>query len=232
MLLWLTVPMYTKLSITEHTISCCYCWLHPCRVRYSFLRGLDNIAQENTTADILLEDQLWSPLDMIQLTGRENTTNQIAEPSKSIRCGTNHQDKLSWRYVPTNIVSFFLLSFFTWSRNWVVMDVLEHLDLLVLKLWWEDLLYASYDEGTYSPPVMMRGRIVWQLRWGSVLFASYDEGVYCKPVMYWKIEGNKNKQRRTLKIILRFSTFFPLPFYYLREEFKACLELVSSETTI
>ena len=35
------------------------------RVSYSFLRGLGNIAQENTTADILVEDQLQPPLDMV-----------------------------------------------------------------------------------------------------------------------------------------------------------------------
>ena len=31
----------------------------------SFLRGLGNIAKENTTADILIEDQLWPPLDTV-----------------------------------------------------------------------------------------------------------------------------------------------------------------------
>ena len=30
-----------------------------------FLVRLRNIAQENTTADILVEDQLWLPLDMV-----------------------------------------------------------------------------------------------------------------------------------------------------------------------
>ena len=36
---------------------------HPYRVRYSFLQGLGNIAQENTTADILIESQLWQTVD-------------------------------------------------------------------------------------------------------------------------------------------------------------------------
>ena len=35
------------------------------RVSYSFPLGLGNIAQENTTADILVEDQLWPPLDSL-----------------------------------------------------------------------------------------------------------------------------------------------------------------------
>ena len=34
------------------------------RISDTILRGPGNIAQENTTADILLEDKLWSPLDM------------------------------------------------------------------------------------------------------------------------------------------------------------------------
>ena len=35
------------------------------KVGYSFHCGLGNIAQENITADILIEDQLQPPLDMI-----------------------------------------------------------------------------------------------------------------------------------------------------------------------
>ena len=34
-------------------------------VSYSFLRGLGNIAQENTRADILVKNQLWALLDMV-----------------------------------------------------------------------------------------------------------------------------------------------------------------------
>ena len=59
------------------------------------------------------------------------------------------------------------------------------------QLWWGDLLYASYHEGTYTSydeemyctPVMMRRCIVRQLWWGDVLYASYDEEMYCTPVM-------------------------------------------------
>ena len=44
LLLLLTAPMYTMLSkISEHTIPCCYCWPHPYRVSYSFLRGHGDI---------------------------------------------------------------------------------------------------------------------------------------------------------------------------------------------
>ena len=60
---------------------CCYCWLHSYyRDSNSFLRGLSNIAQANTTADILMEDQLRPPLDMVtvnQERERENCTNHI-----------------------------------------------------------------------------------------------------------------------------------------------------------
>ena len=34
-------------------------------VRYSLQQGLGNIAHERTTADILVEDQLWPPLDIV-----------------------------------------------------------------------------------------------------------------------------------------------------------------------
>ena len=61
-----TVPMYTMSSkLSDHTVSCCYCWLHPCRVSYCFLQGLGNIAQENIMADSLIEDQVWPLLDMV-----------------------------------------------------------------------------------------------------------------------------------------------------------------------
>ena len=42
--------------------------LYPCWVSYSFLHGLGNIAQENTTnqaTDVLVEDQQWLPLDLV-----------------------------------------------------------------------------------------------------------------------------------------------------------------------
>ena len=53
---------------------------------------------------------------------------------------------------------------------------------IVCQLWWEDLLYASYDERTYCMPVMMRGPTVHQLWWEDLLYASYDERTYCTPV--------------------------------------------------
>ena len=84
---------------------------------------------------------------------------------------------------------------FTSSRNKVCCygRLLEHLESsgtkimmrgsIVRQLWWEDLLYASYDERTYCTPVMMRGPIVCQLWWEDLLYASYDERTYCTPVM-------------------------------------------------
>ena len=97
--LWpsLTVPMYIMLSKTaEHTTPCCYCTLHPYKVSYSFL-GLGSIAQENTAADILIEDRLRP-----QLTGSENSTNQIAETKWS------HS---SWYKLSTEVVSTIITNF-------------------------------------------------------------------------------------------------------------------------
>ena len=73
---------------------------------------------------------------------------------------------------------------------------------IVGQLWWDDLLYTSYNEGAYCMPVMMRGilygsydegayctavmmrgHIVWQLWWGGILYGSYDEEAYCTAVM-------------------------------------------------
>ena len=55
--------------------------------------------------------------------------------------------------------------------------------LIVWQLWWEDLLYGSYDERTYCALVMMRGPIVCQLWWEDLLCASYDERTSCALVM-------------------------------------------------
>ena len=35
------------------------------QVSHSFLLGLVNIVQENTTVDVLIEDQLWIALDVV-----------------------------------------------------------------------------------------------------------------------------------------------------------------------
>ena len=71
---------------TTHINTHCYCWRYLCiprcpkyqnipylvaivvcshRVSYSFLRELSNFTQENTQADISIEDQLRPPLDMV-----------------------------------------------------------------------------------------------------------------------------------------------------------------------
>ena len=80
-----------------------------------------------------------------------------------------------------------------WIRNNSRRCLLEYLQSsgikimmrgpIVRQLWWEDLLYASYDERTYCMPVMMRGPIVRQLWCEDLLYASYDERTYCTPVM-------------------------------------------------
>ena len=48
---------------STHTMSCCYCCHYPRRVSYSLV----TVAQENSTnqaADVLLENQLQTPLDL------------------------------------------------------------------------------------------------------------------------------------------------------------------------
>ena len=59
----------------------------------SFICGLGNIAQENTAADILVEDQLRSPLDTVKVDQERKLHNQIAQLSAS-HCGMDHQRKL------------------------------------------------------------------------------------------------------------------------------------------
>ena len=55
--------VHYKIIKTYHIL-----WLFDCtQVNYSFLRRLDNIAQGNTTADILLKDQLRPPLDEVRV---------------------------------------------------------------------------------------------------------------------------------------------------------------------
>ena len=49
---------------------------------YSFLQGLGNIAQENTTADISVEDQPWPPLDMVTV----DLERELHKPNCWTRC--------------------------------------------------------------------------------------------------------------------------------------------------
>ena len=50
--------------------------MHSCRVSYSFLHRLRNIALENTTADVLEENQQWPPLNMATVDTDEKSSNQ------------------------------------------------------------------------------------------------------------------------------------------------------------
>ena len=76
LLLMLTVPMYTMLSRISNipylvaNVDCTLTGSATLPFRTS------NISQENTAADILIEDQLWPPLDMVKLTWSKNCTNQ------------------------------------------------------------------------------------------------------------------------------------------------------------
>ena len=61
-------------------------------VSYSVLRDLDNIVQENSTADILIEDELWASFGMVTVNQEHNCTDQIAELSASHCCGVKYVD--------------------------------------------------------------------------------------------------------------------------------------------
>ena len=50
---------------SEHATSYCHCRLHPYSVSRQLPSGLDSIAQENPTTDILVEEQQIPPLDMV-----------------------------------------------------------------------------------------------------------------------------------------------------------------------
>ena len=144
---------------------CCYSWLYPrtpcCplqynqnilylvaifdsthihKASYSVLQRLGNNAQEKTIADILIEDKLWPPLDMV-------TADQEWENHKS-NTWTKHKAFIVVRLVNRSYVlttSLSLVYFFTGSRNGVVVDVYWNIrSLLVLKLRWQDILQASY----------------------------------------------------------------------------------------
>ena len=59
---------------------------------------------------------------------------------------------------------------------------------IVCQLWWVDLMYASYDEGTYCMTVMMSGSYdsycgPASYDEGTYMYASYDEWTYCMAVM-------------------------------------------------
>ena len=92
------VGLYT-IHISIHIMYCCYCWLyssmHPYMVIYSFLRRLGNIALENTTADILIEDQLWPPLVMVTVhLGVWTVQTKLRNCAWAICLGTNRPPKL------------------------------------------------------------------------------------------------------------------------------------------
>ena len=57
------------LHTSPHAMSCCYYWLCPCKVSYSFFKDLVKVTQENSTnnqiADVLVEDLLQPRLDLV-----------------------------------------------------------------------------------------------------------------------------------------------------------------------
>ena len=76
-------------------------WLPPCKISYSLLQRL---AQENTTKDVLVEDQLGPPLDLL-------TVDQEIELHKWTKCrsyindqGKNHRHI---KHISTSMVGFY-----------------------------------------------------------------------------------------------------------------------------
>ena len=156
------VALYTMLSkISKHTISCRYCGLLPYRV--------GTIAQQNTAADILVEDQPRLPLDVITV----DQEWELHKPNSWIGCQSYVLRIVNRSRVPTVYTLspfYYSFLFLTRLRNRRDVDVWWNIcSLLALKLWWGDLLYSSYDEGAYCTPVMMRGHIVGQLWWENLL---------------------------------------------------------------
>ena len=180
--------------ISDHTKPCCYCWLHPYRVSYSFVRGLGNIAQENITVDILVEYQLWPSLVKVTVDQEQ----ELHKPNSWTKLTVNRS--WTWQCIP--LPPFFLLHWIKklsshrqtfigtfvvfWYQNYDERTICTPVMMrgpIVHQLWWEDHLYTSYDERTICTPVMMRGPFVRQLWWEDHLYASYDERTYCMPVM-------------------------------------------------
>ena len=150
------------------------CWLHLCRVGYSILRGLGNVAKEKTTAGILYFVRWMPPLLTVDV------EQELHKPNN----WTKHEAVIGGRIINISCVLTILIYHFSRVlRSGVVVNVYWNTwSLLVLILWWEDLLHTSYYERTYCMPVMMRRPIVWQLWWEGLLYASYDERT-CMPVM-------------------------------------------------
>ena len=129
--------------ISTHAMYCCYCWLDLCRVSYSLLRGLGNIAQENTTADILVEDQLRSPLDMATVDWAQELHTPNSWTKHIIHCGTNLQPKLCY---DTSFASYFFVASLDWETQSSHGYLLEHLESLILKLRrWMDASYSNKE---------------------------------------------------------------------------------------
>ena len=135
----LTVHLVVHYKIIK---SCYYC-LHPSGVGFNLLRGLDNIAQENTTADIFVEDLLLPLLDMVTVDQGVRSP-QPKHKVQVICCGKNRQLKFVFQYLPLQprglgerIIFVAVCVCFIGSRNGVVADVYG---VWYLLLWLVDLL--------------------------------------------------------------------------------------------
>ena len=140
-----------------------------------------------------IEDQLWPAYGNSWPGARTAQTNWAKEESFIVIWIVNIC------CVSTILTAFprFFFCYFTGSWNWEYhcTHLLEYLEScgtkilmrgpIICQLWWEDQLYASYDERTYCTPVMMRGPIVRQLWLEDLLHAS----------SVWEdTEKQKNKQ--------------------------------------
>ena len=100
----------------------------------SFLRT-SNVAQENSTANILIKDQLQPLLDRVAVNqAGERTAKPNSRTKRVIRCA-NYQHHFR---------QFFVFPFcFTGLRKGEVVNVYWNIWNLMLKLWREDYLFAS-----------------------------------------------------------------------------------------
>ena len=75
------------------------------RVSYSFLQGLGNFPQENTTSDILIENKLQPPLVMVTI----DQEGELLKPNSWTKCKVWIVNRSRFSTVLVTIVLFFLL---------------------------------------------------------------------------------------------------------------------------
>ena len=110
-----------------------------------------------------------------------------------------------WVVTAARTLNYFLIIYYTYCHWWLYTQYTPHTrhalgspitmeykrsshhnfsatKLQMFQLWWEALVYASYDEGPSCMPVMIIGPRVCKLWWETLVYASYDERPSCMPV--------------------------------------------------